>query len=79
MGHKRILTWWALLTPLILFLSALSDADTYAQDGTQVGLVVQFGDGSTMTRCVTFSETGQDQAQVSSYPGRIHRPRRDWR
>ncbi|RLC66222.1 MAG: hypothetical protein DRI48_05180, partial [Chloroflexi bacterium] len=51
------------LIPIVLLLSSLTLANvgphlpgTQAQSPNRVGLVVRFGDGSLVTRCVEFSE-----------------------
>ena len=51
-----------LLVGLALLLVCLAPPDGQAQGPNQVGLVVQMGDGSYLTRCVTFGEP-----QISGY------------
>jgi hypothetical protein len=58
-----------LLLFLLLFLSSagLYLPDLYAQESNRAGLVVLFGDGTYVTRCVEFTE-----AEISGYELLVH-------
>ncbi len=54
---KRDKIKFGLLIAVFICLTVLgNDPGVYAQSDNRVGLVVQFGDGHTLTRCVTFTE-----------------------
>ncbi|HNR96261.1 MAG TPA: hypothetical protein PKH89_04725 [Anaerolineae bacterium] len=56
MRHKRALRVLA-VTCLACWLASGFLVNAHAQAPNQVGLVVQFGDGSVVTRCVSFAES----------------------
>jgi hypothetical protein len=60
--HRKVLGTVLTLVALLTLAAQASSPITRAQESKRVGLVVGFGDGTFITRCVTFTE-----AEISGY------------
>jgi hypothetical protein len=57
MKRKIYASYWILIVLLMLVVTQPDLATTHAQQSNRAGLVVRFGDGSLITRCVEFNES----------------------